>query len=103
MLRLYTCMVANTFSVDASPLHMYGCQHIFGRCFALRHVEEMMPNEDHSKKKISFSHDQNLLLVATTNQGKLKEFRELLADLPCRVISLSEAGIDVDVEETGST
>jgi len=43
------------------------------------------------------------LLIATKNLGKVREYRELLADLPFQVVSLAEAGIDADVEETGST
>jgi XTP/dITP diphosphohydrolase len=43
------------------------------------------------------------LLVATHNQGKLREYRELLADLPLQVTSLAVEGISQDVEETGAT
>lgn len=43
------------------------------------------------------------LLIATHNQGKLREFRHLLADLDLEVIDLDDAGITHDVEETGTT
>lgn len=43
------------------------------------------------------------LLVATHNQGKIREYAELLADLPLTVVSLADAGISRDVEETGAT
>ncbi len=43
------------------------------------------------------------LLVATHNQGKVREYRELLADLPLEVTYLDAEGIIVDVEETGAT
>lgn len=43
------------------------------------------------------------LLVATNNPGKLREYRELLAGLKVQIVSLSEAGIDFEVEETGQT
>lgn len=43
------------------------------------------------------------LLLATHNLGKIAEYRALLADLPVQVISLAEAGIDHDVDETGAT
>ncbi len=43
------------------------------------------------------------ILFATTNQGKLKEIREILADADVEVISLKDAGIDTQVEEDGST
>src|SRR5713101_7326568 len=43
------------------------------------------------------------LLVATTSDGKLREWLALLRDLPLDLVSLGDAGIDVDVEETGTT
>jgi len=43
------------------------------------------------------------LLVATHNLGKVREYRELLADLPLKITYLDEAGVTLDVEETGST
>lgn len=43
------------------------------------------------------------LLIATHNQGKLAEFRQLLADLDLLVTDLDEVGITHDIEETGST
>ncbi|MBN1428907.1 MAG: XTP/dITP diphosphatase [Anaerolineae bacterium] len=43
------------------------------------------------------------ILVATHNKGKLREYTELLADLPVEWVSLSDVGIQRDVEETGET
>src|SRR5438105_1423832 len=43
------------------------------------------------------------LLVATTSAGKLREWHALLGDLPLDLLSLADAGIDFDVEETGTT
>lgn len=43
------------------------------------------------------------LLIATHNQGKLREFRQLLADLELEVTDLDAVGITHDVEETGTT
>ena len=43
------------------------------------------------------------LLIATKNMGKVREYRELLADLPFDVVSLADVGVDADVEETGET
>ncbi len=43
------------------------------------------------------------LLVATHNQGKVKEFAGMLADLEIEWLSLDEAGVTADVEETGGT
>ena len=46
---------------------------------------------------------QPRLLVATRNRGKLRELADLLGDVPFELVSLADAGIDVDVEETGQT
>ncbi len=43
------------------------------------------------------------LLVATHNQGKVREYRELLAGLPLEVTYLDAEGITFEVEETGAT
>src|SRR5256885_3804586 len=43
------------------------------------------------------------LLIATTSQGKLGEWRNLLRDLPLELMSLSDAGLSFDVPETGRT
>lgn len=43
------------------------------------------------------------LLIATHNQGKIREYQSLLADLPLAVTSLAAEGIELDVEETGVT
>jgi len=42
------------------------------------------------------------LLIATTNVGKLKEISSFLSDLPFKIVSLKDVGIDDKVEETGS-
>ena len=41
------------------------------------------------------------LLVATRNPGKLREFRQLLCDIPFEVISLQDVGIKEEIPETG--
>jgi XTP/dITP diphosphohydrolase len=43
------------------------------------------------------------LLVATRNSGKVREFTRMLEDLPFDVVGLDDLGIDLEVEETGST
>ncbi len=43
------------------------------------------------------------LLVATNNLHKLEEYRSLLEGLPVALRSLRDEGIDMEVEETGST
>jgi XTP/dITP diphosphohydrolase len=40
-----------------------------------------------------------LLLVGTTNPGKIREFRDLLADLPARLVFPNDLGLDLEVEE----
>lgn len=45
----------------------------------------------------------SVLVVATRNQGKMREYRELLAAWPVQLISLDDAGVSGDVEETGNT
>lgn len=42
-------------------------------------------------------------LIATNNAGKLKEMRGILQTVGCGCISLKQAGIAIDIEETGAT
>ncbi len=43
------------------------------------------------------------LLIATTSRGKLREWQGLLRNLPYNLLTLTDVGIDFDVEETGRT
>lgn len=43
------------------------------------------------------------LLLATSNHYKLEEFRAIFADLPWRMLSLSDIQLTMNVEETGNT
>lgn len=43
------------------------------------------------------------LLVATRNSGKVREFSRMLSGLSFDVVGLDDLGIDLEVEETGST
>ncbi len=43
------------------------------------------------------------LLIATTNSGKVREFRKLFDGLACDLVSLPEVGIVHEVAETGAT
>src|SRR5512147_245406 len=43
------------------------------------------------------------LLIATTNPGKVREYRQLLTGLNCDLVGLPEVGIAQDVDETGLT
>lgn len=42
-------------------------------------------------------------ILASNNSGKLREIKQILADLDAEVVSQSEAGLIIDAEETGST
>ncbi len=43
------------------------------------------------------------LLLATNNPGKVREFRRLLANVPFEVVTPADAGIALEVDETGSS
>jgi len=43
------------------------------------------------------------IILASNNKGKLREMRQLLAELEVEVLSQREAGCDFEVEETGTT
>ena len=43
------------------------------------------------------------IIFATGNKDKMREIREIMADVDVEVISMKEAGISVDVEENGAT
>ncbi len=43
------------------------------------------------------------IVVATGNRGKIKEIKEILNDDSFEVVAMRDAGIDVDVDETGKT
>lgn len=43
------------------------------------------------------------IIFATSNENKMKEIRMILSDLKIDIVSLKEAGIQVDVEENGET
>ena len=45
----------------------------------------------------------NTIVLATRNRGKVEEFRSLLKALDCRILSLYDVGIDLEVEESGNT
>ena len=45
----------------------------------------------------------NKIILASSNQNKLREFKEILEPLGYEIISQHDAGIDIDPEETGTT
>ncbi len=45
----------------------------------------------------------NRIIFATGNQGKMREIRAILADTGAGIVSMKEAGIDVEIREDGSS
>ena len=45
----------------------------------------------------------NKIIFATTNENKMKEIRMILGDLDYEILSMKEAGIDIDIVEDGLT
>ena len=43
------------------------------------------------------------IIFATGNEGKMREIRALLGDLGLPVLSMKEAGVDLDIVEDGTT
>ena len=46
---------------------------------------------------------KNKIIFATNNADKFKEIREIMGDLGLDVVAMGEAGIVLDIEETGKT
>lgn len=45
----------------------------------------------------------NRIIFATGNENKLKEIRQIMRDINFEIVSMKEAGINIDIEETGSS
>ena len=43
------------------------------------------------------------IIFATGNEGKMREIRAILGDLEAQIISMKEAGLDLETEENGTT
>lgn len=43
------------------------------------------------------------IIFATKNKGKIEEINEIMQDMAIKVISMEEAGIDIDIIENGTT
>ena len=49
------------------------------------------------------SHDRRRLLIATTNPGKIREIRDILADVPFDLVTLADLPAMAEPEENGTT
>lgn len=47
--------------------------------------------------------DKKKLIFATGNAGKMKEIRMILGDLDYEILSMKEAGVDIEIVEDGKT
>ena len=43
------------------------------------------------------------IIFASNNKGKIKEVKEICKDMQVEIVSMKEAGIDIDIEENGTT
>lgn len=43
------------------------------------------------------------IIFASGNKGKIREFKEIMVDLPCQLLSQKEAGVSCDPDENGET
>lgn len=46
---------------------------------------------------------EHRIIFATGNEGKMREIRMILADLGLEILSMKEAGVQLDIEENGAT
>jgi len=47
--------------------------------------------------------DKKTIVFATSNKGKLNEIKEIFKDSSYEIISMKDAGVDIDIDENGST
>ena len=50
-----------------------------------------------------FHKGEHKIVFATSNAGKMREIREILKDLGAEILSMKEAGVDIDIVEDGDT
>ncbi len=43
------------------------------------------------------------IILASNNSGKIKEVRQILGDMPVELLTMKEAGADIDIDENGAT
>lgn len=46
---------------------------------------------------------KNKIIIATGNEGKLKEIKMMFSDMDMEIISLKEAGIEIEIDENGTS
>ena len=51
----------------------------------------------------NIAENSSSVLLATNNAGKIREYRSLLQELPVKLVTLGEQGINVSVEEVGNS
>lgn len=56
-----------------------------------------------NKRNASDEHPRSRLIIASNNQGKLREFKELLEPFGFEVVSMREAGFTDEIVEDGDT
>jgi len=47
--------------------------------------------------------DKQTIIFATGNMGKMREIRQIMEGLPYEILSMKEAGLETEVDETGET
>jgi XTP/dITP diphosphohydrolase len=52
---------------------------------------------------VGMTNGSKKIIFASNNQGKIKEVKQICADLDVEIVSLKEAGIDIDIDENGTT
>lgn len=52
---------------------------------------------------LEFQEEKMKIIFATKNAGKVKEVKLMLEELDAEVVTMTEAGIDIDVDEDGKT
>lgn len=43
------------------------------------------------------------IILASNNKGKIKEVRQMLGDMQVELLTMKEAGVDMDIDENGAT
>lgn len=73
---------------------------MFGFRLVLQTDTDVDVPEKQRGKKWAMGHK---IIFATGNSGKMREIRDILKDMDLEILSMKEAGIDIDIEEDGST